>query len=69
MLKKLVLFKLLKKHFSFRDALALYFGLKKDKESIYLPKLKRTIYLRKDSKDKETFEEIFLTNLYNIMLQ
>jgi FkbM family methyltransferase len=68
MLKKLVLFKLLKKHFSFRDALALYFGLKKDKESIYLPKLKRTIYLRKDSKDKETFEEIFLTNLYNIML-
>ena len=68
MLKKLVLFKLLKKHFLFKDALALYFGLKNDKEAIYLSQLKRTIYLRKNTKDKETFEEIFLTNLYNLLL-
>ncbi len=68
MLKKLVLFKLLKKHFKFKDAYALYMGMKNNKEAIYLPQLKRTIYLRKDTKDNETFEEIFLTNLYNLHL-
>jgi hypothetical protein len=68
MLKSLVLFKLLKNHFKFIDAFALFRGIKNKKEVIYLPKLKRKIYLRKDTKDLETFEEIFLTNLYNTHL-
>ena len=65
MLKKLVLLKLLKNHFKFRDALAIVIGIINKKEVIKLPILKRNIYLRKNSKDLETFEEIFLTNLYN----
>ena len=68
MLKKAVFFKLLKKHFKFRDALALYFGILNKKEEIKLPILKRKIFLRKDTKDLETFEEVFLTNLYNTTL-
>ncbi|MCZ8196450.1 MAG: FkbM family methyltransferase [Flavobacterium sp.] len=68
MLKKLVLFKLLKKHFAFRDSIALFKGIKNNKEEIYLPKLNRKIYLRNNTKDLETFEEIFLTNLYDTTL-
>ncbi|MCG2611044.1 FkbM family methyltransferase [Flavobacterium sp. SM15] len=68
MLKKVVLFKLLKKHFKFIDAFALLLGISNGKETIKLPKLKRTLFLRKNSKDLETFEEIFLTNLYNTPL-
>lgn len=68
MLGKLVKIKLLKKHFSLKDALSLYFGLNKHKEEIYLSKLNRTIYLRKNTKDTETFEEIFLSSLYNLPL-
>jgi len=68
MLKKIVMFKLLKKHFHFRDAFALLIGISGKKEVITLPKLKRSIYLRKKTKDLETFEEIFLTNLYNTLL-
>lgn len=69
MLRKIVFFKLLKQHFNFRDALALLFGVINKKETIHLPKLKRKIYLRKNTKDLETFEEIFLTNLYNTNIQ
>ena len=68
MLKKLILFKLLKNHFKFKDAFALLIGIIRKKEQIKLPKLKRSIYLRKNSKDLETFEEIFMTNLYNTQL-
>jgi FkbM family methyltransferase len=68
MLKKIVLFKLLKKHFKIIDALSLLLGIVYEKNVIKLPKIKRTIYLRKNTKDLETFEEIFLTNLYNINL-
>lgn len=68
MLKKIILFKLLKNHFKFKDAFALLIGIIRKKEQIKLPKLKRSIYLRKNSKDLETFEEIFMTNLYNTQL-
>ncbi|GEP50669.1 hypothetical protein FNO01nite_13410 [Flavobacterium noncentrifugens] len=68
MLTNLVRFKLLKKHFKFRDAYALFAGLKNKKETIVLPKLNRKIYLRPNSKDAETFEEIFLSHLYDIRL-
>lgn len=68
MLKKIVLLKLLKNHFKLRDNFALFMGIINKKEIIKLPKLKRSIYLRKNSKDLETFEEIFLTNLYNTKL-
>ena len=68
MFKKIILYKLLKKHFKFLDSVALFIGIKLEKEMIYLPNLKRKIYLRKNTKDLETFEEIFLTNLYNTQL-
>ncbi len=68
MLKKLAKLRLLKNHFSLKDALSLYFGLKKNKEEIYLSNLGRKIYLRNDTKDTETFEEIFLSSLYNTTL-
>ncbi len=68
MLKKLIIFKLLKNHFGFKDAFSLYIGILKLKEIIYLPNLKRNVFLRKNTKDLETFEEIFFTNLYNTPL-
>jgi FkbM family methyltransferase len=68
MLKKIVLFKSLKKHFKIRDAFVLLMGIINKKEIIKLPKLNRNIYLRKNSRDLETFEEIFMTNLYNTQL-
>jgi FkbM family methyltransferase len=68
MLKKLVKLRLLKNYFSLKDALSLYFGLKNNKEVINLTSLGRKIYLRKHTKDTETFEEIFLSSLYNTNL-
>ena len=68
MLKKLAKLRLLKKYFSLKDALSLYFGLKNNSEEIYLSNLGRKIYLRKNTKDTETFEEIFLSSLYAIDL-
>lgn len=68
MLRKLAKLKALKKYFSLKDALSLYFGLKNNKEEINLASLGRKIYLRKDTKDTETFEEIFLSSLYDITL-
>ncbi|WP_396181004.1 FkbM family methyltransferase [Flavobacterium sp.] len=68
MLKKLAKLRLLKKYFSLKDALSLYFGLKNNSEEIYLSNLGRKIYLRKNTKDTETFEEIFLSSLYDTAL-
>lgn len=68
MLKKLAKLRLLKNYFSIKDALSLYFGLKNNSEEINLSNLGRKIYLRKNTKDTETFEEIFLSSLYDINL-
>lgn len=67
MLKLIVIFKTLKNHFKFQNALNIVFGLRNEKEIIKL-KNNKNIFLRKNSKDKETFDEIFLKNIYSIPL-
>lgn len=67
-LSHLTLFSLLKKNFRSKDAIALVLGLRKNKEKIFLPKLNRFIFFRNNTKDHETFEEIFLTSLYGTPL-
>jgi FkbM family methyltransferase len=68
MLKKIVLFKLLKKHFNFKDALSITLGLLSKKGILSLPSKNFKFYLRPDTKDLETFEEVFLSNIYNTLL-
>ncbi len=68
MLKQLKTIKEIKGNFNFFDALKFYYGIKKEKETIYSKKRKRTLHFRKNSKDFETFEEIFISQIYNIPL-
>lgn len=68
MLKQLKTIKEIKSNFSFFDAVKLYYGLKKEKEAVYSNKRKRTLYFRKKTKDFETFEEVFISKIYNINL-
>ncbi len=68
MLKKLVLFKLLKNHFGFKDALVITRALLSKKSVIKLPSKKIEICLRPNTKDLETFEEVFISNIYDINL-
>ncbi len=58
----------LKKNFRTLDSIKLYFNLNENTTEIFLPKLKRTIYLRKSTKDLETFGEIFIKSIYDIEL-
>lgn len=57
----------LRKHFSFLEALKILKVLKQEGEQINLSK-QDPIFLRKNTKDHETFEEIFIDNIYNIPL-
>lgn len=68
MLRKLMVLKLLKNHFKLFDAFQLLTTLLKQKSSVHLKQLKITLYFRKESKDYETFEEIFLKNIYDTAL-
>ncbi len=68
MLRKLMVLKLLKNHFKLYDAFQLLTTLLQKKSSVYLKQLKITLYFRKDSKDYETFEEIFQKNIYDVAL-
>ena len=68
MLRKLMVLKLLKNHFKLFDAFQLLTTLLKQKSSVHLKQLKISLYFRKGSKDYETFEEIFLKNIYDITL-
>ncbi|WP_034057272.1 FkbM family methyltransferase [Lacinutrix jangbogonensis] len=68
MLAQLKTIKKLKGNFNFFDALKLFNGLKKEKETVYSNKRKRTLHFRKNTKDFETFEEVFITQIYNIDL-
>lgn len=68
MLKQLVILQKLRKSFSKLDALILWFGLMFGKHTFKLPQKKVTITLRKDTKDLETFEEIFFSSLYFLHL-
>lgn len=58
---------LLRKHFSFTEAIRVLKVLKKEGETIKLSK-QPDIFLRKGTKDHETFREIFIDNIYNIPL-
>jgi len=68
MLRKLVLLKLLKNHFNFRDALSITIGIINKREKVTIPSKKTAFYLRKNTKDLETFEEVFLANIYDTPL-
>src|SRR6476620_6692815 len=68
MLKHLEFFRKLRKNFSFLDALILVVRIKLKATKISLPGLGRTIYLRKKTKDKETFREIFNSSIYDLDL-
>lgn len=68
MLTQLKKIKEIKGNFSFFDALKLYNGLKREQETIYSKKRKRTLHFRKNTKDFETFEEVFISQIYDIYL-
>ena len=68
MLRHVVFFKNLLKHYNYFDAIILVVLIKFSAKKIYLPFLGRAIYFRKKTKDKETFKEIFNLNIYNIKL-
>ncbi|WP_304143165.1 MULTISPECIES: FkbM family methyltransferase [Mesoflavibacter] len=68
MLKQLKIIKTLKGNFSLFESIKIYFALKNQKEKVYLSKRKQNIFFRKDTKDYETFEEIFISKIYNLEL-
>lgn len=68
MLRHLIFYKNLKKTFSFFDAIIIVLLLKLKAFKIYIPVQKRNLYIRKNTKDRETFKEIFNSNIYNIKL-
>lgn len=68
MIRHLVFLKNLIKFFPFLDSLLIVIGIKVKSVKIYLPISNETIFIRKKSKDKETFKEIFFRKIYNIDL-
>ena len=68
MLKHIEFFRKLSQNFNFLDSLILVAKIKFKSEKIFLPGLNRTIYLRKKTKDRETFREIFNSNIYDLNL-
>ncbi|WGD33963.1 FkbM family methyltransferase [Olleya sp. YS] len=68
MLTQLKLIKTIKGNFSFWEAIKLFKALKNETEEVYLPKRKRTLYFRKNTKDFETFEEVFVSKIYDVIL-
>lgn len=68
MLKQLKTIKTLKGNFSLIESIKIYQALKKQKEKIYLNKKKHHIFFRQNTKDYETFEEIFISKIYNLEL-
>ncbi|GAA4278507.1 FkbM family methyltransferase [Aquimarina mytili] len=57
----------LKRNFSFFDSIKISNALKKEKENITLSDNSQ-IHLRKNTKDHETFDEVFIDNIYNLPL-
>ena len=68
MLQHLLFFKKLKKSFHFIDSIIIIIGCNLNKTKIKLPILQRDIFFRNDTKDLETFKEIFNENIYNLNL-
>jgi len=67
MLNHLSTIKKLKKNFSLIDAIRVFFAIRKNKTQIKSSK-NSPFFLRKETKDYETFGEIFLDHIYNIPL-
>jgi len=67
LMKKISLISNLRRNFSFSEALKILGVLKNEKEKIELSN-NTEIYLRKGTKDHETFEEVFLDHIYNLNL-
>jgi FkbM family methyltransferase len=67
MLSGLAKIKKLKRNFSLSDAIKIYLGLKNRSEHINISK-NQSFYFRKNTKDYETFEEVFVDNIYNLPL-
>jgi len=65
MLRPFAILKTLKRNFSLFDALKIYRAIGKQSETIKLSNNK-SLFLRKDTKDYETLEEIFIDNIYNL---
>lgn len=67
-IRHLSFFKNLRKSVNFLDSVILVLSLKLKRKEISLPVLKRKVYIRRKTKDTETFEEIFNQNIYNLEL-
>ncbi len=68
MIRHLYFFKNVRKNINFIDSIIIVILLKLKTKKIPLPILGRTIYIRKKTKDRETFEEVFNHNIYNLKL-
>ena len=68
MLKYIKTIKELKSNFKLVDAVIATVSYYKERESIFFPKLSRNLFLRRNTKDFETFEEVFIKSIYNINL-
>jgi len=67
-IRHLSFFKNIRKSINFLDSFILVLSLKLKRREISLPVLKRKVYIRRKTKDTETFEEIFNHNIYNLKL-
>lgn len=67
-IRHLSFFKNLRKSINFVDSIILVLSLKLKRKEIFLPVLKRKVYIRRKTKDTATFEEIFNDNIYNLKL-
>ncbi len=65
MLNQLKLLKELKQNFSFYDSVVLTLNLVLNRNEFTIPSRSTKVYLRKDSKDQETFIEIFKDRMYD----
>lgn len=66
MLKLINKYLILRKNFKKLDVICILYGLYKIKNKIFLPKLNHNIFIRNSTKDLETFNEIFIHEVYKI---
>lgn len=68
MLRHLVFYRNLLRTFNFIDSAIIVIAIKLNFRKIYLPFGSKTFYVRKKTKDKETFKEVFNSNIYSLKL-
>lgn len=68
MLNHFSLVKQLKQNFTLWDSFTLFQGLVSNKDVLTIPSSSRKVYLRKNTKDKETFLEVFEGRIYDTKL-